>query len=421
MEVHHYQAILNNIFRTLHPKPIKNLNELSIPLKLISICYEMNDKSFVFINDYITHNYNNDKKRDIDDILKKLIEDLKSKIYYCNIEEKSKINVDLLIKNELESLIHLSQILIVYALIFSNNKFIYLETVQTCFNKILRKNIYKIINYYTNPQIKKLILENYIEDDLDEDVDDNEDNEEKDLKDYLNEIIKEDIIRENKLKNQGNKLKSNPNIFSKKMIRNNDNYNKKVNLIQQKLDNFSYKGSKNININNSNNKIYVKKKITFKSTKEKDEMIKKLKNEFSTIKDNFDQCKINKEKKIKDLNERINFLTEKVKILEKRKNVFKEYIKLKEKAKKYDELYDKYNKIKNCTMEKWNLTEQEYLQIILKKDDDIQQLKKALSEKENINEESEDDNFRNINNNFCDHIITTPLKMEIKREFTFSE
>jgi hypothetical protein len=150
-------------------------------------------------------------------------------------------------------------------------------------------------------------------------------------------------------------------------------------------------------------------------------MIKKLKNEFSTIKDNFDQCKINKEKKIKDLNERINFLTEKIKILEKRKNVFKEYIKLKEKAKKYDELYDKYNKIKNCTMEKWNLTEQEYLQIILKKDDDIQQLKKALSEKENINEESEDDNFRNINNNFCDHIITTPLKMKIKREFTFSE
>ena len=219
MEEHHYQAILNNIFRCLHPKPIKKLNELSNPLKLISICYEMNEKSFVFINDYITHNYNNDKKRDIDDILKKLISDLKSKIYRSNIEEKSKINLDLLIKNELESLIHLSQILIVYALIFSKNKFIYLDTVQTCFNKILRKNIYKIINYYTNPVIKKLNLENYDEDDLDEDDDDNEDNEEKDLKGYLNEIIREDIIRENKLKNHENKLKSNPYNFSRKIMK----------------------------------------------------------------------------------------------------------------------------------------------------------------------------------------------------------
>ena len=421
MEEHHYQAILNNIFRCLHPKPIKKLNELSNPLKLISICYEMNEKSFVFINDYITHNYNNDKKRDIDDILKKLISDLKSKIYRSNIEEKSKINLDLLIKNELESLIHLSQILIVYALIFSKNKFIYLDTVQTCFNKILRKNIYKIINYYTNPVIKKLNLENYDEDDLDEDDDNNEDNEEKDLKGYLNEIIREDIIRENKLKNHENKLKSNPYNFSRKIMKMNDNYNKTVYLIQQKLDSFSFNGSKNININNSNNKVYVKKKITFKSTKEKKELIKKLKNEFSIIKNNFEQCKTNKEKQIKDLNERIIFLKEKVKILEQRKNIYKEYNKLKEKGKKYDELYDKYNKIKKYTMEKWNLTEQEYLQIISKKDDDIQQLKKALAQNENINEESDDESFRNFNNNFCDHIIATPLKMKIKREFTFSE
>ena len=421
MEEHHYQAILNNIFRNLHQKPIKKLNELSNPLKLISICYEMNEKSFVFINDYITHNYNNDKKRDIDDILKKLIDDLKSKIYKSNIEEKSKINLDSLIKNELESLIHLSQILIVYALTFSKNKFIYLETVQTCFNKILRKNIYKIINFYTNPHIKRLILESYDEDDLDEDIDDNEDNEEKDLKDYLNEIIKEDIIRENKLRNPENKLKSNPYGFSRKIMRINDNYNKTVNLIQQKLDSFSFNGGKNINLSNSNNKVYVKKKITFKSTKEKNEMIKKLQNEFSTIKNKFEQCKTNKEKQIKDLNERIRFLNEKVKVLEQRKNIFKEYMKLKEKGKKYDELYDKYNKIKNYTMEKWNLTEQEYLQIISKKDDDIQQLKKALAEKENLNEESDDESFRNFNNNFCDHIITTPLKKKIKREFTFSE
>ena len=150
-------------------------------------------------------------------------------------------------------------------------------------------------------------------------------------------------------------------------------------------------------------------------------MIKKLKNEFSIIKNNFEQCKTNKEKQIKDLNERIRFLNEKVKVLEQRKNIFKEYMKLKEKGKKYDELYDKYNKIKKYTMEKWNLTEQEYLQIISKKDDDIQQLKKALAQNENINEESDDESFRNFNNNFCDHIITTPLKKKIKREFTFSE
>ena len=154
-------------------------------------------------------------------------------------------------------------------------------------------------------------------------------------------------------------------------------------------------------------------------------MINKLKNEYSIIKSNFEQCQIKKEKEIETLTERIKFLNEKVKILEKRKKKFKEYNQLKEKCKKYDELLDKYNKIKNCTMKKWNLTEQEYLQIILKKDDDIENLKDALLKKEEKNEENndenEDDNFRHIDVNYCNHIITNPLKMKIKREFTFSE
>ena len=425
MEEHNYRAILNNIFRCFHSNPIKHLSELSNPLKLISICYEMNDKSFVFIKDYITNNIYNDKKRDIGDIHIKLVSDLKSKLYKSNIELKSIINLDSLIKNQLESLIHLSQILIVYALVFSKKKFIYIETVQTCFNKIIRKNIYKIINYYTNAQIKKLILEVENDDDLEEEEDDKEDNEEKDLKKYLEEINRDDIIKQNKLKNSQMKLKSISNNLNKRILKINDGYNKTLNIIEQKLEDFSFIGNKNYNSNNLKNQVYVKKKITLKSNQEKDEMINKLKYEYSIIKSNFEQCQIKKEKEIETLKERIKFLNEKVKILEKRKKKFKEYNQLKEKCKKYDELLDKYNKIKNCTMKKWNLTEQEYLQIILKKDDDIENLKDALLKKEEKNEENndenEDDNFRYINVNYCNHIITNPLKMKIKREFTFSE
>ena len=75
---------------------------------------------------------------------------------------------------------------------------------------------------------------------------------------------------------------------------------------------------------------------------------------------------------------RVSLLLDKVNILEKKKVLLKDYNELKEKSNKYDDLIVKYKRLKKIVDEKWDLTEQQYLDIIAKKDEDILRLKEAL-------------------------------------------
>ena len=58
--------------------------------------------------------------------------------------------------------------------------------------------------------------------------------------------------------------------------------------------------------------------------------------------------------------------------------MLKDYNQLKAKSDKYDDLNLKYQKLKKIVDEKWDLSEQQYLDIIATKDDEILRLKEAL-------------------------------------------
>ena len=75
-----------------------------------------------------------------------------------NIKNKLRINIIKILSSEQTELKHLSQLLIVYGLLLAEKKLIYIQTVKTCFNYNLRKNIYLIVNYYMKPEITILNL-----------------------------------------------------------------------------------------------------------------------------------------------------------------------------------------------------------------------------------------------------------------------
>ena len=130
MEDYHYKAILNNIFRCLHGNALKSLKELSQEKNLIKICMELNNKSFLFIYDCIKNN----TKDNLNDIINKIISDLESVISEKDIEIKCLIDTKKIINLDLNELIHLSQLLIVYSLLLAEKKTTYIKTVKTCFN-----------------------------------------------------------------------------------------------------------------------------------------------------------------------------------------------------------------------------------------------------------------------------------------------
>ena len=381
MEEIHYRLIINFLFKCFNKKQLKSLSELTEPIKLINICYEMNDKSFVFIRDYIINNLHNDKKRDLKDIIDKLILDLKTKLYQSNIEEKAKISIDNLLLNDLETLYKLVQILIVYALLVSHQKFYYNQIVQNCFDITFRKNIYKIISYYGNSDENKLILEtkkqemNYEEENL----------EEKNLREKIVEIPINESLTSSYV---------NVSLMSQ-------SFDNVVEIIEQKLGSFTLNGKKN-NLNSSLNS---SNDFQNNIEMEKDVKIKDLNFECQKLKKEYENYNQSKDNEINNLNNRINSLLEKIHVLEKKNVLLKDYNEIKEKAKKYDELYEKYEKVKNFTMNKWNLTEPEYIEIIQKKDLDIQKLKDTLSTNyssdiiSSININTSD----NLKNNNCHH------------------
>ena len=384
MEDYHYKAILNNIFRCLHNSPLKSLKQLAQEKILINKCMEMNKKSFLFIYDCIM----NKTKDNLKDIIIKIISDLEAVVSEQNNKNKLEINIKKIISLEEVELKHLSQLLIVYGLLLAEKKLIYLQTVKTCFNYTLRKNIYLIVNYYIKPEITTLKLSE--EDEEEEELENSEDSDiiqedKSKIKKSLDPKIikrKTEILEVKKMEKEieakasdltlkfggiNSKIKENNKIIEK-----NINKIQKLKLKKSKVNALEIKALKNTKHNND------KKKISMNLIKEKEKAIETLENKISNIQNEYQDYKTKKEKEINDMKNKVSSLLNKLNILEKKKILFKDYNELKEKSDKYDDLIVKYKKLKKIVDEKWDLTEQQYLDIIAKKDEDILRLKEAL-------------------------------------------
>ena len=411
MEDYHYKAILNNIFRCLHNSPLKALKQLAQEKVLINICMEMNNKSFLFIYDCIKNN----TKDNLKDIIGKIQSDLETVIFEEDIKNKCEINLKKLIILDKVELMHLSQLLIVYGLLLAEKKLIYIQTVKTCFNYTLRKNIYLIVNYYMKSEIK--ILELCEDDEENEDLEEDDNESDSNNKNaYLSNDPK--VIKKKKeiqeLKILEREIEEKANYFTKKLgginykIKQSNKYiEKNINKIQKsklskiKVDTLEIKAlNKNKNINNPN-----KRKISMNLIKEKEKAIESLENKISNIQNEYQEYKNKKEKEIKDMKNKVSMLLDKVNILEKKKILLKDYNELKDKSSKYDDLIVKYKKIKKIVDEKWDLNEQQYLDIIAKKDEDIQRLKEALilSERQSV---MNGNYTMKLNNNFGNSLLT---------------
>ena len=345
---------------------------------------EMNKKSFLFIYDCIM----NKTKDNLKDIIIKIISDLEAVVSEQNNKNKLEINIKKIISLEEAELKHLSQLLIVYGLLLAEKKLIYLQTVKTCFNYTLRKNIYLIVNYYMKPEITTLKLSE--EDEEEEELENSEDSDiiqedKSKIKKSLDPKImkrKTEILEVKKMEKEieakasdltlkfggiNSKIKENNKIIEK-----NINKIQKLKLKKSKVNALEIKALKNTKHNND------KKKISMNLIKEKEKAIETLENKISNIQNEYQDYKTKKEKEINDMKNKVSSLLNKLNILEKKKILFKDYNELKEKSDKYDDLIVKYKKLKKIVDEKWDLTEQQYLDIIAKKDEDILRLKEAL-------------------------------------------
>ena len=348
---------------------------------------EMNNRSFLFIYDCIK----NKTKDNLRDIITKIISDLESVISEQSIKNKCDINIKKIIILDQTELIHLSQLLIVYGLLLADKKLIYIQTVKTCFNYTLRKNIYLIVNYYMKPEITTLNLseEDEEEEEIDEDDLDDKNINQKEKEENISKkqsdpkyIKKKKEFMEVKMLEKEIEAKANDltlksgGINAKikqknSFIENNINKLQKLKLTKSKQNTIEIKALKKPEDKN-------KKKISMNLIKEKEKAIETLEHKISNIQNEYQNYKTKKEKEINDMKNRVSLLLDKVNILEKKKVLLKDYNELKEKSNKYDDLIVKYKKLKKIVDEKWDLTEQQYLDIIAKKDEDILRLKEAL-------------------------------------------
>ena len=407
MEDYHYKAILNNIFRCLHGNALKSLKELSQEKNLIKICMELNNKSFLFIYDCIKNN----TKDNLNDIINKIISDLESVISEKDIEIKCLIDTKKIINLDLNELIHLSQLLIVYSLLLAEKKTTYIKTVKTCFNHTLRKNIYLIVNCYMKPESKQLQLYEG-EEDEDEDLDEMDSNDEEEFtkkktsdpkiklkqKKVIEVLELEKEIEQkanditNKIGGINSKIKANNELMEEKIL-------KLAKLSKSKVNTLEIKGRSS----NEKNRNMSRRKISLNLIKEKEKAIETLENKINNIQNEYQNYKQKKEKEISEMKDKVSVLLDKVNILEKKKILLKDYNELKEKSNKYDDLIVKYQRLKKIVDEKWDLTEQQYLDIIAKKDEDILRLKEALilSEKQSLmngNYTMKTNNYLNLGN-----------------------
>ena len=402
MEDYHYKAILNNLFRYLHSKPLKSLKELSQEKILINICIEMNKPSFLFIYDCIKNN----TKDNLNDIITKIISDLESVVPEKDIKLKCKIDHKKIISSDPKELIHLSQLLIVYGLLLAEKKLIYIQTVKTCFNHTLRKNIYLIVNYYMKSEIKELKLSEEDEEN-DEELDEMDSNDEEEFtrrktSDPKIKLKQEKIIEVRKLEKE---IEQKANDLTKKIGGINAKIKSSNDFLEQNIQKLSKSKVNALEIigDAKNKKNASRKKISMNLIKEKEKAIERLENKINSIQNEYQNYKQKKEKEINDMKNKVSILLDKVNILEKKKILFKDYNELKEKSSKYDDLIVKYQRLKKIVDEKWDLNEQQYLEIIAKKDEDILRLKEALilSERQSLingNYTMKTNNYLNLGN-----------------------
>jgi len=379
MEDYHYKAILNNLFRCLHKTPLKSLKELSQEKILINICMEMNKRSFLFIYDCIKNNV----KDNLNDIINKIISDLESVVSENDIKIKCSIDIKKIINFEQNELIHLSQLLIVYGLLLAEKKLTYIQTVKTCFNHTLRKNIYLIVNYYMKSEIKELKLSEGDEEN-DEELDEMDSNDEEEytkkkvsdpkIKQKQKELIEVREL-EKEIEKKANDLTNKIGGINAKIKASNKVMEHNIQkLTKSKVNTLEIKGKND----DKTGKNMSRRKISMNLIKEKEKAIERLENKINNIQNEYQNYKQKKEKEINEMKDKVSVLLDKVSILEKKKVLLKDYNELKEKSNKYDDLIVKYQRLKKIVDEKWDLTEQQYLDIIAKKDEDILRLKEAL-------------------------------------------
>ena len=407
MEDYHYKAILNNLFRYLHGNALKSLKELSQEKTLINICMELNNKSFLFIYDCIKSN----TKDNLNDIINKIISDLESVVAEKDIKIKCLIDTQKITNNDQNELIHLSQLLIVYSLLLAEKKLTYIQTVKTCFNHTLRKNIYLIVNYYMKPEITDLKLSEGDEENDDE-LDEMDSNDEKEFtkkktSDPKIQLKQKQIIEvrnlEKEIEQKANDITNKIGGINAKIQASNELMEHKIQkltkLSKSKVNTLEIKGGKK----DEKNKNMSRRKISMNLIKEKEKAIERLENKINNIQSEYQNYKQKKEKEINDMKYKVSVLLDKVNILEKKKILLKDYNELKEKSNKYDDLIVKYQRLKKIVDEKWDLTEQQYLDIIAKKDEDILRLKEALilSERQSMmngNYTMKTNNYLNLGN-----------------------
>ena len=400
MEDYHYKAILNNLFRCLHSTPLKSLKELSQEKILINICMEMNKPSFLFIYDCIKNN----TKDNLNDIISKIISDLESVVPEKDIKLKCKIETKKIILPDTKELIHLSQLLIAYGLLLAEKKLIYIQTVKTCFNHTLRKNIYLIVNYYMKSEIKELKLSEGDEEN-DEELDEMDSNDEEEFtkrktSDPKIKLKQEKIIEVRKLEKE---IEKKANDLTKKIGGINAKIKSSNEFMEQNIQKLSKSKVNALEIKGDDKKNASRRKISMNLIKEKEKAIERLENKISNIQSEYQNYKQKKEKEINEMKNKVSILLDKVNILEKKKILLKDYNELKEKSSKYDDLIVKYQRLKKIVDEKWDLNEQQYLEIIAKKDEDILRLKEALilSERQSLmngNYTMKTNNYLNLGN-----------------------
>ena len=190
----------------------------------------------------------------------------------------------------------------------------------------------------------------------------------------INEVRK----LEKEIEEKANDLTNKIGGINEKIKQNNEFMENKINklslLSKSKVNTLEIKGRKD----DKNNKNMSRRKISMNLIKEKEKAIERLENKINSIQNEYQNYKQKKEKEINDMKNKVSVLLDKVNILEKKKILLKDYNELKEKSNKYDDLIVKYQRLKKIVDEKWDLTEQQYLDIIAKKDEDILRLKEAL-------------------------------------------
>lgn len=362
---------------------------------------EMNKPSFLFIYDCIKNN----TKDNLNDIITKIISDLESVVPENDIKLKCKIDHKKIISSDPKELIHLSQLLIAYGLLLAEKKLIYIQTVKTCFNHTLRKNIYLIVNYYMKSEIKELKLSEGDEEN-DEELDEMDSNDEEEFtkrktSDPKIKLKQEKIIEVRKLEKE---IEQKANDLTKKIGGINAKIKSSNDFLEQNIQKLSKSKVNALEIKGDDkNKNASRRKISMNLIKEKEKAIERLENKINSIQNEYQNYKQKKEKEISDMKNKVSILLDKVNILEKKKILLKDYNELKEKSSKYDDLIVKYQRLKKIVDEKWDLNEQQYLEIIAKKDEDILRLKEALilSERQSLmngNYTMKTNNYLNLGN-----------------------